>query len=137
MSPGREPEKPPVECAGAVVRDAAGRLLLVRRGHEPALGSWSLPGGRIEVGESPAEAAAREVAEETGLIVEIGELLQTVDLWDGGYRVHDFAAAVVGGTLRAGDDASDVRWCGIDELDALDLSPDLVDELRRMGVVPH
>lgn len=135
MSPAPDHEKPPVECAGAVVRDGGGRLLLVRRGREPALGSWSLPGGRIEAGESPAEAAAREVAEETGLVVEIGELLQTVDIW-GGYRVHDFAASVIGGTLVAGDDASDVQWYDVEELDALDLSPDLLDELRRMGVIP-
>src|SRR4051812_49854108 len=110
MSPAPDQEKPaPVECAGAVVRDEAGRLLLVRRGHEPGLGKWSLPGGRIEPDESAAAAAAREVREETGLVVAIGELLTTVDL-PGGYRVHDFAGTVTGGQLRAGDDAHDVRW---------------------------
>jgi 8-oxo-dGTP diphosphatase len=124
-----------VECAGAVVRDASGRLLLVRRAHEPAIGKWSLPGGRIEPGETPAHAAAREVREETGLEVEIGELLQTVDIW-GGYRVHDFAATVLGGQLRAGDDASDVRWCAPDEVTALELSAGLLEELRRMGAMP-
>ena len=124
-----------MECAGAVVRDQHGRLLLVRRGHEPALGKWSLPGGRIEPGESPAQAAAREVLEETGLEVEVGDLLQTVDIW-GGYRVHDFSATVVGGRLRAGDDASDVRWCSPDEVTLLDLSTGLLDELRRMGAMP-
>lgn len=124
-----------MECAGAVVRDEHGRLLLVRRGHEPAIGRWSLPGGRIEPGETPARAAAREVREETGLEVEIGELLQTVDLW-GGYRVHDFAATVRGGQLRAGDDASDVRWCTPDEVTLLDLSTGLLEELRRMGAMP-
>jgi 8-oxo-dGTP diphosphatase len=136
MSPGADQEKPaPVECAGAVVRDQEGRLLLVRRGHEPGLGTWSLPGGRIEPGESAAEAAAREVREETGLDVAVGERLQTVDL-AGGYRVHDFAATVTGGELRAGDDADDVRWCTPDDVNLLELSAGLLDELRRMGAIP-
>lgn len=125
-----------MECAGAVVRDASGRLLLVRRGHEPALGKWSLPGGRIEPGESPQQAAAREVREETGLEVRVGELLQTVVLWDGRYRVHDFAATVVGGELLAGDDASDARWCTTEDVELLELSAGLLDELRRMGAMP-
>jgi len=138
MSPAADDEKPAVrvECAGAVVRDAAGRLLLVRRGREPAIGRWSLPGGRIEPGETAADAAAREVLEETGLVVEVAELLQTVDLW-GDYRVHDFAASVRGGSLRAGDDASDARWCTPEEVAAMDLSDGLLDELRRMGAIPY
>jgi 8-oxo-dGTP diphosphatase len=129
------PPRPLVPCVGAVVRDDAGRLLLVRRAHEPGLGKWSLPGGRIEDGETPSQAAAREVLEETGLLVAVGELLQTVELW-GAYLVHDFAATVVGGRLEAGDDASDVRWCTADDVDLLDLSTGLLDELRRMGAMP-
>jgi len=117
------------------VRDEAGRLLLVRRGHEPGLGTWSLPGGRIEPGESAAEAAVREVREETGLDVRVGDLLLTVDL-PGGYRVHDFAATVTGGELGAGDDADDVRWCTPDDVSLLELSAGLLDELRRMGAMP-
>ncbi|HVT21050.1 MAG TPA: NUDIX domain-containing protein [Mycobacteriales bacterium] len=124
----------PVICAGAVVRDADGRLLLVRRGHPPAQGSWSLPGGRVEPGEAHAEAAVREVREETGLDVEVGDLLRSVAL-PGGYLVHDFAATVTGGTLHAGDDADDVRWCGPTELENLPLSPGLLDELHAMGVL--
>lgn len=120
-----------MECAGAVVRDESGRLLLIRRGHAPSLGLWSLPGGRIEPGETPAAAAAREVKEETGLDVEVGALLQTVDLWDN-YRVHDFAATVVGGELHPGDDASDARWCTADDVVTMPLSPGLLDELRKM-----
>ncbi|MBV9293830.1 MAG: NUDIX domain-containing protein, partial [Frankiales bacterium] len=108
MSPEPADQKPDgggvprlVECAGAVVRDPDGRLLLVQRGRDPGRGRWSLPGGRLERGETPAAAAVREVREETGLDVEVGELLATVEL-PGGYRVHDFAATVVGGELRAG-----------------------------------
>lgn len=120
-------------CAGAVVRDAANRLLLVRRGRPPALGTWTLPGGRLEPGESPAEAAAREVREETGLEVEIGELLATLPVL--GYLVHDFAASVVGGSLQAGDDAADVRWVTPAELATIELSPGLLDALRAMRVL--
>jgi 8-oxo-dGTP diphosphatase len=131
MSPDADEEKPqPIVCAGAVVRDEHGRLLLVRRGSEPSKGLWSLPGGRVEPGETPAMAAVREVREETGLDVEVERLLATVSI--GGYLVHDFAASVVGGDLRAGDDADDVRWCADEDLRALSLTPRLLEELSRM-----
>jgi 8-oxo-dGTP diphosphatase len=123
----------PIVCAGAVIRDDGGRLLLVQRGHEPARGTWSLPGGRVETGETLEQAAAREVLEETGLVVSVGALIETVDVM--GFVVHDFAATVTGGTLVAGDDASDARWCTPDELAAMTLSPGLYDELRRMQVL--
>jgi ADP-ribose pyrophosphatase YjhB (NUDIX family) len=133
MSPPTDHEKPaPVECAGALVRDHGGRLLLVRRGRPPAQGLWSLPGGRIEPGETAAEAAAREVREETGLEVEVGPVLITALVGEGGYRVQDFAARPLGGELRAGDDAADVRWVDADELSSLPLSPGLLEELRRV-----
>lgn len=133
--PLSEPQKrePRVRCAGAVVHDAGGRLLLVRRANEPSRGLWSLPGGRIEPGESAAAAAAREVAEETGLTVEVGALVCTADL--GPYVVEDFAATVTGGTLRAGDDALDAAFFTPDEVRALPLSPGLLGELERMGVL--
>jgi 8-oxo-dGTP diphosphatase len=70
------------------------------------------------------------VLEETGLIVTVGALLQTVEVM--GFVVHDFTATVTGGQLAAGDDASDVRWCTPDEIPAMTLSPGLLDELRRM-----
>jgi acetyl-CoA carboxylase carboxyl transferase subunit beta len=137
IAPGEEstPAAPAavVNCAGAVVRDRAGRVLLIKRGHEPARGRWSLPGGRLEPGETSAEAAAREVREETGLIVAVGELLATVDL--GHYVVDDFAATVVGGELRPGDDADDVRWCTAADLEELPLTDGLTEWLRRMGAL--
>jgi 8-oxo-dGTP diphosphatase len=126
-------------CAGAIVLDEAGRLLLIRRGRPPARGSWTIPGGRCEPGESAADACVREVAEETGLNVEILRLAGRVEL-DGPtgrvYDVEDFVCSVVGGSLRAGDDADDARWVQRDELDGLDIVPDLLATLRRWDVFP-
>lgn len=132
---GQDEPGEPVICAGAVVRDAADRLLLVRRGRPPAEGTWSLPGGRVEPGEALHDAAAREVREETGLDVAVGALLRSVTIWDGRYLVHDFAAAVTSGTLQAGDDAADARWFDPTEIEGLPLSPGLLEELRAMGVL--
>jgi 8-oxo-dGTP diphosphatase len=122
-----------VRCAGAVVRDDDGRLLLVRRANDPSRGLWSLPGGRVEPGETAAQAAAREVGEETGLDVTVGALLGTADL--GAYVVDDFAAVVNGGALRAGDDASEAAWFTVEETTALPLTPGLLGFLRSCGVV--
>jgi acetyl-CoA carboxylase carboxyl transferase subunit beta len=104
---------------GAVILDDEGRLLCVKRGRAPAMGRWSLPGGRIEAGETAAEAVAREVFEETGLQVEVGDLIGHVDIIgeDRHYVVLDFAATVVGGIPEAGDDAAEVAWLTRRDLD--------------------
>jgi ADP-ribose pyrophosphatase YjhB (NUDIX family) len=107
--------------------------LLIRRGSPPAKGTWSLPGGKVEPGETHAEAAAREVAEETGLVVDVGELIGTSEF--SRYVVHDFRATVIGGTLAAGDDASDARWYTAAEVRDLDTSPGLLDWLDRMRIL--
>lgn len=134
MCPSGPSEKPAgrVACAGAVVRDGSGRVLLVQRAHEPGRGLWAVPGGRLEAGEDARAAAAREVREETGLEVEIGPELLTVEIGD--YDVTDFAATVVGGELRAGDDAMAVRWCTPADLAALPLTPSMYDALPALGL---
>jgi acetyl-CoA carboxylase carboxyl transferase subunit beta len=114
-------------------------VLLVQRGHEPERGRWTVPGGRLEEGESPAAAAVREVREETGLDVEVHEELWSLvkpvdDRHD--YEIHDFRATVVGGVLRPGDDAPDARWFTPAELADLPLTEDLLAWLQRAGVVP-
>ncbi|MFF4992165.1 NUDIX hydrolase [Streptosporangium saharense] len=127
-----------VNCVGAIVRDEQGRLLLVRRGRPPGKGLWSVPGGRVEPGESDAEALAREMREETGLTVRVVGLAGTVDRPGPGgvvYEIRDYLAEACGGTLRAGDDAEDARWFTEDDLARLPLSPGLLDALTGWGVI--
>lgn len=132
---------PATLCAGAVIIDDDGRLLVVQRRNEPSRRCWSVPGGRIEPGESAQDAARREVFEETGLVVAIGLLLGTTEqrYVDGSGRqrllkITDFAATVSGGELRAGDDALDARWMSLAQLGAVELTPDLLGVLAEFGV---
>jgi 8-oxo-dGTP diphosphatase len=130
-----------VRCVGAVIRDPDGRLLLVQRARPPAAGTWSLPGGRVERGEDDAAAVVREIREETGLHVEVGELVGTVERSPGAgivYVINDYACRVVsGGSPRAGDDAADVRWCTPTEVRSLPTSPQLVETLEGWGLLPR
>ncbi|SMX77694.1 ADP-ribose pyrophosphatase YjhB, NUDIX family [Brevibacterium aurantiacum] len=128
-----------VLAAGAVITDDAGRVLLVLRGQEPEKGCWSVPGGCAEPGETPAQTARREAWEETGLHVEIGQELWTVDVPTGDgrmFEIHDFAATITAGTLTPGDDADDARWFAPDELTQVPLTTNLLDYLSRAGIVP-
>lgn len=122
----------------SVVVVADGAILLVQRGHEPQLGRWSVPGGRVEPGETLRQAATREAYEETGLEVRVGRELWSLLIPDGDrtFEVHDFAATVTGGTLRAGDDAADVRWIPFEELEDLPLTDGLMGYLRGGGILP-
>jgi 8-oxo-dGTP diphosphatase len=123
-----------VPCVGAVIRDEAGRMLMILRGHEPGKGLWSIPGGRIEPGESDEQAVVREVREETGLEVRCGRLLGGAELpgLAGSVVVirdyEAFVAPAASGaeptlagpaTATAGDDAADLRWVSDTEADAM------------------
>lgn len=121
------------------MHDDEGRLLLVQRGREPGRGLWSLPGGRVEADESPAQAAVREVREETGLDVVAGPLVGQVERPGAAgqvYVIDDFLCSVRGGRLRAGDDADDVRWVTAAEIRTLPLSADLLATLTSWAVLP-
>jgi 8-oxo-dGTP diphosphatase len=117
------PDRPIVGVGGVVVQD--GRALIVKRAHEPRKGEWSLPGGIVELGETLIEAARREIKEETGLDVEVGEVIEVFDRvhrLDGRIQYHfvivDYLCRPIGGTLQAGDDAESVAWVTADEIAA-------------------
>ena len=127
-----------IPCVGAVATDEQGRLLMIKRGREPGAGLWSIPGGRIEPGETDAEALVREMLEETSLTVAVGRLLGRVQrpFLDGAViDIRDYAATVTGGTLRPGDDAADARWVAPAELESLDITEGLIDALTDWGVL--
>jgi 8-oxo-dGTP diphosphatase len=130
-----------VPCVGAVVHDAEGRLLLIRRGHEPQRGRWTLPGGRVEFGETPEEAVVREIREETGLDVRVGPEVGRVSIPTGDveYHVVDFTCTLLdpAAVPVAGDDAVDVCFADRAALDLLECTPRLVDTLGRWGVLPR
>lgn len=112
----REFPAAPLIGVGAVVVDEE-RVLLVRRGHEPLKGHWSLPGGLLELGEPLEAGVVREVREETGLEVEAVELIELLDRIhrDGArvryhYVIADYLCRVTGGALKAASDADEVRW---------------------------
>jgi len=126
-----------VDCVGGIVTGPDGRLLLIQRGKEPSRGCWSVPGGRVEWDETLIEAVAREVLEETGVSVDVGDLVGTVerDAPDGSvYVIYDFTCTPVGSLEAvAGDDADDDGWFTSEEVRALDCSPGLVEALVDWG----
>ena len=128
-----------IPCVGAIVFDDAGRLLLIRRANPPAQGSWSLPCGRVEPGESSEDAVVRELLEETGLSGTIEREVGSVerDAPGGGiYLIRDFVLSVSGSpTPLAGDDAAEAGWFTPSEVRALNTSPDLVEVLAEWGLL--
>jgi ADP-ribose pyrophosphatase YjhB (NUDIX family) len=130
-----------VPCVGAVVHDDARRLLIVQRGHHPHRGLWSLPGGRIEPGESPEQAVQREVREETGVDVLPGALIGHATIPGAGvaYDVLDFACTLTRPDQhpRPGDDADAVLFADRATLDRLPCTPRLIETLRSWGVLPR
>lgn len=128
----------PEICVGAVVVDDE-RLLMIRRGHGPAAGEWSVPGGRVEVGETLAEAVVREVMEETGLEVVCDDLLGWVERIsdEDHFVILDFRASLLGGADEptAGDDAAEAAWVPLHQVSDLALVEGLAEFLRDHGVL--
>ncbi len=134
----RYPERPVVGVAGVVL--AGGKVLLVQRGRPPGVGLWSLPGGGVELGESLAEACAREIREETGVEAAVGPLVGVFErrLRDeqGRFEYHyvllDYLChADPSARPRAGDDAAQAAWVSLADLDAYHLTPDTAQVIRE------
>lgn len=116
------PDRPLVGVGAVIVHQ--GRAVIVQRSTEPLKGEWSIPGGALELGETLRQAAEREAREETGLLVEAGEVLEVFDAIhtdpDGRIRYHyvliDFLCKLVGGELCCGGDAAQARWIGREDV---------------------
>jgi 8-oxo-dGTP diphosphatase len=130
------PDSPLVGVGAVIIED--GRVLLVKRGHPPLAGEWSIPGGVLELGETLREAALREAREETCLAVETADLLGVYDRVlrdDDGHTIYhyvlvDFLCRRVGGEAQAADDADEVRWFTPAEARELPLAEDTAEVIR-------
>ena len=120
----------PIVGVGAVIFDGDGRVILVRRAHEPLKGRWSLPGGAVELGETARAAVLREAREETGLEVAVGEIVDVVDHIaedeTGAVRHHfviiDYVCGVESGDVTAGSDVDAAMAVALDRLDEYTLT---------------
>lgn len=129
----------PTLATSGIAFDDHGRVLLVRRARPPALGQWSVPGGKVELGERLRDACARELREETGLSVEVGALVDVVDRvvrGDDGSVLHHFAIVgfvvrVSGGELEPGDDVDAARWCTDEDILALPHTQGLIEAIAK------
>ena len=132
------PEQPIVGIGAIIVH--GDRVLLVRRATEPLQGEWSVPGGMLELGERLQDGVRREVLEETGLVVEPGEVLDVFDsiFTDGQGRTQyhyvliDYLCKLISGGATAGTDVSDVRWVSESELAVMRLK-DSIEQVLRKG----
>jgi 8-oxo-dGTP diphosphatase len=127
----------PEVCVGAVAV-VEERLLLVRRGRQPGLGLWSIPGGRVEAGESLADAVVRELAEETGVVGSCGALLGVAERRDDDHHfvILDYLVAVDEAVPPVpGTDADEAAWVPLTEVRELALAPGLAEFLVETGVL--
>jgi 8-oxo-dGTP diphosphatase len=149
MSSWREyPERPIVGVGGVVIENS--RALLIRRGTEPLMGQWSIPGGTLELGETLVEGTVRELQEETGLAVKVLDMIEVFERINFGrgadeswttleerrrprfhFVIVDFLCERVAGYPAAGGDATDVAWAGEDELESYQLTPTATRVLRK------
>ena len=125
-----------VAVGAVIVQD--GSLLLVERANDPGAGRWAVPGGRVEPGETLAEAVVREVREETGLEVVVGDIAWAGDSIGPGdppawhFAIVDFWATPTGGTVVAGGDAARAEWVPVEELPAWPIVDTMVDLVQTL-----
>ena len=137
VDPREYPERPIVGVGGVVIED--GRALLIKRGHPPLQGEWSIPGGTLELGETLLEGVQRELAEETGIevrIVDLIEVFERVFRDDAGkvryhFVIMDYLCEAISGTARAGSDVVDVAWASETQLEQYSLTPTATRVIRR------
>jgi len=133
------PPGPRVGVGALVIRD--GKILLVKRGVDPNKGLWAIPGGTLKLGESMREGAAREILEETGVTIAVGECVYLFDLIErdesGRVKFHfvvvDFSAIYVSGDAQGGDDAEEAGWFAPEEMNDLPVSPYTLKALLATG----
>ncbi len=138
------PDRPVVGVGGVLIEN--GRTLLIKRGTEPLLGQWSIPGGTLKLGESLQAGVAREMLEETGLAVRVLDMIETFDrifMEPSGipvegkprpkyhYVIVDYLCERLSGTPQAGSDVTDVVFAREDELEIFHLTPTAMRVLRR------
>lgn len=138
------PDRPVVGVGGVIIED--GRALLIRRGSEPLLGQWSIPGGTLELGESLQQGVARELLEETGIEVRVLKLIEVFDrIYPGPegvaqeqsarpkfhYVIVDYLCERISGEARAASDVTDVAYAAEDELERFELTPTATRVLRK------
>jgi mutator protein MutT len=122
---------------GVVIAD--GRALLIRRGHPPLEGEWSIPGGTLELGETLLDAVRRELAEETGIEVRVGDLIEVFErIFPDGesqpkyhFVIADYLCEAIRGSARAGGDVTDVAWTTESELPRYSLTPTATRVIKK------
>jgi 8-oxo-dGTP diphosphatase len=131
------PERPIVGVGGVLISD--GRALLIKRGHPPLQGEWSIPGGTLELGETLLQGVERELLEETSIhvrVIDLIEVFERVFRDDTGrtqyhFVILDYLCEAISGEARAGSDVTDVAWVAEDDLARYSLTPTATRVIRR------
>ena len=133
------PLEPRVGVGAITIKD--GKVLLVKRGVEPSKGLWAIPGGTLKLGETIQECAAREILEETGVTIKVGDCVYVFDFIEHDdqrkikfhFVIVDFAAEYVAGIPKGADDALEARWLSAGDLRKLPVAMNTINALRRLG----
>ena len=127
----------PKVAVGAVIFDE-NKILLVKRSNPPAKGKWAVPGGKVMAGENLQYALKREILEETGFNIKVGEIAHVFDVIERDdsqiqfhYVIIDYLCEITGGTLVSGDDALEARWCTANDISTMDVSKHTVNLLKQ------